>query len=621
MKDFIYPVSKIFDIDDVPTNYYIGTYQRGYKWGSLSRFDKVPQLLIDIYSASAGEEDYYLQYITIKYVSQQQYYEVIDGQQRLTSLSLIFYLLEHYGKENIAKGRVNYSRYGEGNIFENTLKYILDNDETNDEEIAEQDFYYFVKAARVIKRFLDFCDDAGTLDRFVDFLLDKVMIIVNTECEFIVPEEVFMNLNNNRVPLTDSYLIKGLLLTLAVKRKSADGRHLGYKEIMDQRAVMGRQWDEINAWISSPKVSHYFFGDKQKGLDGIMEMALELIAKNPQFKVEVSHSSEADEVLDAFVATLNGGKASNKGMFELFNKYNELIKTRMEAFKALEIIKHIYHRLHDIYENHEDSRLYNLLGYVLFCERVNKKLIDFKLIEIIDCKLDETLQKLSQLAHSAIPDMEKIKSEATGEYKYPSLRYKSHNPFLTNLLLSFNVFPEHGDKKYRFDFYQYSENNWSFEHISPQHPKKKVRIAKSAARNVKDLIAKRFDIDEEQRGELIRKIDNNEPIEAEESSVLYDEQIDLDALGNMALLDGAANSALNNNPYMAKRDILFDLTSRGYFIPRHTMDVFNKVLDTSDNEEHHFSSNLLEWTDDKDVKAHEEWMLRRNKAIRSMLNS
>ena len=88
----------------------------------------------------------------------------------------------------------------------------------------------------------------------------------------------------------------------------------------------------------------------------------------------------------------------------------------------------------------------------------------------------------------------------------------------------------------------------------------------------------------------------------------------------MALLSGGANSALNNNPYMAKRGILFDLLSKGKFIPRHTMDVFNKVLNTAGCA-NSFSSELSVWTKERDLKAHIEWMEKRNSEIRQELIS
>lgn len=618
MKEFIYPIGKIFCLDDIPTKYYIGPYQRGYKWGSLSRYDQVPQLLIDIYNAFEKNVDYYLQYITIKFDSKKKRYEVIDGQQRLTTLSLFFYILESYGLNNPAKKLVEYSRYDEDkNIFVETLEYIGKYPEEDDGDITQQDLFYFVKAARVIKKFIAILNENGELQEFVEFLNNKVKIIVNTECEFIVPEEVFMQLNNNRVPLTDSYLIKGLLLTHAVNIKDANGNPFPYKEILDQRVVMGRIWDEINTWVNLPKVAHFFFKDYTSGMDGLLSMAIEIATDNINTAKDTNHQ-ENNKSLEDFYNLFTGEGKEFEVSFLLFNKFNEYVKTPKEAFRLLEIIKHIYYRLHDIYENHEDTKLYNLLGFVQFCETLNnEKIKNFKLKDIISIPLDEAESTLSELALLVIPEVEKLKGPNKDGVFYEKLRYKSSNDLLSNHLLSLNVFPEHRSNSYRFDFFQYDNEKWSFEHISPQHPKSRVKISKTSIQNVVDKI-NNSELEDEKKKKLIERIQNEEFIDSAEISILYDENIDLDAMGNMALLGGGANSALKNNPYMAKRGILFDKMSQGYFIPIHTLNVFNKVLDTSDNQTH-FSSELLEWTNDRDVKAHEEWMEKRNKDIRKML--
>lgn len=620
MKEFIYPLKKIFCLDDTPTKYYIGPYQRGYKWGSLSRYDQVPQLLIDIYGAFEKHIDYYLQYVTIKFDSKKQRYEVIDGQQRLTTLSLLFYILESYDLPNPAKKLVEYSRYDEDkNIFVETLEYISKYPEEDDGNITQQDFFYFVKAARVINKFSDILNKNRELQKFVDFLNNQVKIIVNTECEFIVPEEVFMQLNNNRVPLTDSYLIKGLLLTHAVNIKDANGNPFPYKEILDQRMVMGRIWDEINTWVNLPKIAHFFFRDYSSGMDGLLSMAIEIATDDFKSDNYLSHEvSHPNNTLNNFYSFFNGNGKQLDVSFLLFNKFNEYVKTDKDAFLLLDIIRHIYYRLHDIYENHEDSNLYNLLGFIQFSKTLNiEKIKSFKLKDIFSLPLEETESYLSELALLVIPEVEKLKGPNKDGVFYEKLRYKSSNDLLSNHLLSLNVFPEHRSNSYRFDFFQYDNEKWSFEHFSPQHPKSRIKIAKAAIQNVVDKI-KKSDIEDDKKKILIEKIQNEEFIEPGDLSILYDENIDLDAMGNMALLGGGANSALKNNPYMAKRGILFEKMTQGYFIPIHTLNVFNKVLDTYDSKTH-FSTELLEWTNDKDVKAHEEWMEKRNKEIRKIL--
>lgn len=600
MNEFIINIKKTFD-----NKYYIGPYQRSYKWSSLTRYGQVPQMLYDIYSAMCQDpgKEYYLQYITIKWDSMKEWYEVIDGQQRLTTLSLIIYLLyaEDHNFENIAKDKVEYSRHDNSNLFDRVVE-LANNESTeeSDNAIPNQDTYYLVKAARCIKRFLTLCKNDNKLEAFEKYLKEKVMLITNEESSFVSAEEVFMNLNDNRVPLTSSYLIKGLLLTLAARHD--DKREYNYKEIIDQRVIMGRQWDEISSWISKKEVAHYFFKQDDGGLDNF----LNLVLKGIESKNEAGEKASVDEVLKKFLDTLEKvPKQNDVGELELFNKFNDVVKTPADAIKTLKLIKHYYRRLRGIYEN---NKLYNLMGYALFCESVDgyKRFDLSNVFNVSDVQLE---QNLKHIILTAIPDL-------SNDDIRELCNYSSSNYRLQNLLLSFCVFPDGEDDKYRFDFVAYNREHWSFEHISPQNPKNTVRIDKVAQSNVIEKI-KNSSIKENKKKELIEKIRNDESIESESVSLLYDPDIDLDNMGNMALLSGRANSSLKNNPYIAKRSILFNMRNKGQFIPRHTIDIFNKVYHNESDPQ--FNFDLTKW-DQRDVEAHSQWMITRNITIRKELS-
>ena len=70
-------------INEMNCNFIIESYQRGYRWGK----DQVERLLEDIKEAAA-DEIYHLQPIIVN--KKDEKYELIDGQQRLTTLYLIF---------------------------------------------------------------------------------------------------------------------------------------------------------------------------------------------------------------------------------------------------------------------------------------------------------------------------------------------------------------------------------------------------------------------------------------------------------------------------------------------------------------------------------------------------
>lgn len=588
MNEFVFSIESIFCGNKAfcsNPQYYIAPYQRGYKWAADNEFDQVPQLLNDTYEAYRQKTDnYFLQFITVQYDKQKERYEVIDGQQRLTTLSLLFYVLATFGKENIAKDKVVYSRYDEGNVFDSVIDVIMKDDESRDTDIETQDFYYLVRAGRCIRKFLRELEQEHEeeIDDYIQYISNNVKIILNIENEFTTPEEVFMNLNDNRVPLSDIYLVKGLLLTLAVRRENTNHISYSYEDIMSQRMIMGRMWDEIYSWFSDINVSHYFFKEDNAGMTRVLEMAI-------------------------------GAIVPQNGNHDLFNLYNAQMKNAKDAFDKLQRIKHIYLKLKDIYEG--DSVLYNMLGYAIFSKSrddemrldLAKDIIDKSTRDVkvsLAKQIREKLPKLSCPQSPSLSDEEK-ETYLKNTMRYDSLRYKSQNYPLTNLLLAFSVFPESQESNYRFDFCSYDREKWSFEHISPQHPKSQVKISEAAIGIVIERILELSHKNEDEKTMLIEQIKNGEKVNVDDIDFLYDDGVDLHSLGNMALLSKGENSALSNNPYIAKRNILFNLQNNGNFVPRHTMDVFNKVLNTPSGKP--FESDIHVWTN-KDITAHIAWM-------------
>lgn len=66
-------------VGDISGQYFVPSYQRGYRWGR----EEVERLLDDIYTN--GDKNYCLQPIVVRRRNDGSY-ELIDGQQRLTSL-------------------------------------------------------------------------------------------------------------------------------------------------------------------------------------------------------------------------------------------------------------------------------------------------------------------------------------------------------------------------------------------------------------------------------------------------------------------------------------------------------------------------------------------------------
>ena len=70
-------------VAEIKGKFFIPSYQRGYRWGE----DDVIRLLNDVYQN--GENSYCLQPIVVKR-KEDKLLEVVDGQQRLTTIFLIY---------------------------------------------------------------------------------------------------------------------------------------------------------------------------------------------------------------------------------------------------------------------------------------------------------------------------------------------------------------------------------------------------------------------------------------------------------------------------------------------------------------------------------------------------
>ncbi|MBF1183178.1 MAG: DUF262 domain-containing protein [[Eubacterium] sulci] len=120
MNDIVQP--KEFNIENIfeGNKYVIPLYQRNYAWG----IDEIEQLLDDIYDAPVGR-DYFLGSLIVNYLVEEDKFEVIDGQQRLTTLYL---LLSYYDKNYLHDDSLQFEAREKSN---KTLKKIY---KLNDKE-------------------------------------------------------------------------------------------------------------------------------------------------------------------------------------------------------------------------------------------------------------------------------------------------------------------------------------------------------------------------------------------------------------------------------------------------------------------------------------------------------
>ena len=145
-------VSDLFDNDN-KCNYIIPIYQRNYAWGD----NEISSLLQDIKNAceknKEQDKNYYIGSLVV-YRRENDDFEVIDGQQRLTTLTLIMHHLDKLVFRNVSFEHRDESQQALSNL--------------NSEKLPSN----FSQALKTIKKVFD--EWGNNKDEIVKFLLDKV---------------------------------------------------------------------------------------------------------------------------------------------------------------------------------------------------------------------------------------------------------------------------------------------------------------------------------------------------------------------------------------------------------------------------------------------------------------
>lgn len=199
-------LKSIEDFESENIQFYIPNYQRGYRW----KEKQVRQLIddIDTFTPTENNPFYFLQALAVAKDSDNNRVNVVDGQQRLTTLKLIL-------------GDAN------GSI---SISYAREADKALDR-------YFKDKALEVIGKWLESSSDTRRKSFF-----DKI----KKKCKFLYYEvsqekelSTFYDLNSGKIPVKDSELVKCIMLTLN------EDEHPSYTN------ARAKEWDEMERMLNN----------------------------------------------------------------------------------------------------------------------------------------------------------------------------------------------------------------------------------------------------------------------------------------------------------------------------------------------------------------------------------
>lgn len=559
--------------------FYIAPYQRGYKWGSNEN-EPVLRLVKDIHNSftetnNDQSKEYYLQYITLKPIKidgQLNFLEVIDGQQRLTTLSILLAVLYKIDTNciNTANHKINYAlskSFLNNWIYDKNIEKIIEEStwerfiSQNPDEDKQDVFYLFQAIKALYKYIIDEIKVENSV-AFYKHLTKNIKLIVNAVEPHVESEKVFRNLNSIKIPLTEAELIKALLLTKAARNKDENLKNKRFKEIMDIRASLGRQWDEMQTKLNNPEIKSVFFPGQTDMMQGILRLtALVLNYK------QVNNSNEKYPLFEFFQNQIQEKEVST---IEIFNKTVLIYKLLLEWYK--------------------DDRIYNALGF-LFYNKTKRENSANLLTNLLSKAINENKVPLKNINLLVFKYISSIDKEQIRTFDFHDDKPKIHD-----LLLLINLFP---DKITRFNFSVFIEKNWSLEHVFPQTPNlAESHLTSTDRKNLEEIVnnpTKWEAIKEllDKKNKTPQEIENlNEKLKADTGF--------LNNIGNLALLPIGENASLGNKLFNKKREKISEKISEGSFVPSHTFNVFSKLILPN--------SNSLKFWNKKDILEHQEYI-------------
>jgi uncharacterized protein with ParB-like and HNH nuclease domain len=509
-------------------HFFIPSYQRGYKWTA----NEVTDLLNDIHDfkprliGNTDEKTWYcLQPIVVKKLGDK--YEVIDGQQRLTTIYLILnYLNQDYVPER--RDRLFELDYQ----TRTDTKSFLDSLGINTPEHENIDFFYISAAYSAIDswfstRHMNF--DKGDFRSKFKFN-SKIIWYESKEQNSI---SIFTRINIGKIPLTNAELIKALFLNTS--NFDADKK----EKLKLKQLEISTEWDQIEHALQNDRM--WFFLTGSKTLTNRIQLIFDLM------------NEEEDQ-------------NDNYSTFRFFNK-----KFTVRSQEAIEnhwaAIKDYFQRFNEWFNERD---LYHKIGFLICIEATTIK-------DLYKVSSETTKTQFREF----------LDEQIRAHFQYVQLEELQYgDKSVAKVLLLYNILTMLASKKdnSQFPFDLYRSERWDIEHITSV---KDAIPDKNRTDWLRDALVF-VDRESDQGKEIIEKAktcksDDDvqfkslfELIVAHFNSEIADE--DINDLSNLTLLDSETNRSYKNAVFPFKRKTIIDRDREGVFIPICTKNVFLKYF-------------------------------------------
>jgi hypothetical protein len=604
----------IADLIDGKHLFVIPSFQRGYRWEEKQVLD----LLEDIKQFAESDNDsYYLQPIVVRPCKYQDNdtqqetvaWEVLDGQQRLTTLLLIL--------KELLRGYMTLKDSSKYLPLLYKIKYTNRPALNFDNPCASDniDSYYLREAFDTIAKWCEQNEDFTDINRtlFYSKFSKQVKIIwyaidaSSTDRDNI---NTFNRLNKGKIALTSAELIKALFIM---------DNDLRYKHDYQAAERLALEWNEMERRFQDDKF-WYFISDNDEGMQTRMDILFDFVTcKSEEADSDYSYR-EFQKLYDFCRSEERKAKeAESESEHESASLDAPWAKDIRDMDDAWLLIKRTFDRMVAWYE---DNLYYHYIGY-LVAVGFTPLAIYNHLEESKRNQLEETVEKEwseddTKLALRKLI-MERFKERNNFLSKDAIDEFEYGQEYVRRLLLLFNVETCLTNCNSRFDFERFKNEDWDVEHIDSQNDASLQEFADrinwlkhvefilgfeddAASKKLKDeaneLIARfneRGKVVQESYRDFYTRINQHY---AKESGQTED-KVDLTALkkdyiSNLTLLDFRTNREYQDAPFPYKRYLIMKYDREGErFIPTATRNVFLKYY--TDSEQHSSHLDRLRW--------------------------
>lgn len=607
----LYSSKELFDSYLHGKKYSIPPYQRGYKWDTKD----IERLLKDINEFSPNEDldlFYCLQNITLVECSDS--FSVVDGQQRLTTLTVILSYLDEYGLIN---DKLQYNVRHETEEF--LKEYIFKPSELktihNWEELLEiacnkgkdydyQDIFYLFNAYKTVQTWFEANPDFVSVMK--DKILNHVKLIVNLP-KNIEEQELFENLNGKRVPLDGADLIRALIITRVAKKEVGDLDDSIKQNVLinERRVKIGLMLDRINLWWADENKKSYFhlFTKESKASDeNTISFNDVTYPINYFYKLYVLAYGEGVLDMEFF---------EKKVIEDGFLEELQLLQRTMENWYN---DKDLYHLIlfTSIYarEKIEEEPVLSFKELLHQWKKLYRK--DF--IRFLKRRIAST-----EVFNDLINQSERCKEE-NEKIAYSENWYDNKLVTVSTLLDIISILSSNSAYLPARHFKVYKED---LEHIFPQTP---------VGDRIKDKV-KQTQILKEYLEIINQSLSEEEKIYIDDCDINWDDQnwkdsiksrindkikkvIPVNSLGNMCVLHESVNRGYGNDFFLEKRIDIMRKSQESFFIRPHVYDAFNKIFLKRHDES--IDMEMMNRWDKSDILARREYIIKR---ISNFLNT